>query len=128
MIQVSQFFRAYLGEMMTSTTQSGNGGDDGSVIGTILKIIVLIVVAIIFLRFFFWLLSFLIPIAIVLGLGYLVYRLIAGSGDDTDKVSNDEPYLLDFEKEEDPLEKRFRELEQEEARVDAEISKLDRER
>ncbi len=128
MIQVSQFFRAYLGEMMTSTTQSGNGGDDGSTIGTILKIIGLIVVAIIFLRFFFWLLGFIIPIAIVLGLGYLVYRLIVGSGDDTDKVSHDEPYLLDFEKEEDPLEKRFRELEQEEARVDAELSKLDRER
>ena len=113
---------------MTSTTQSGNGGDDGSTIGTILKIIGLIVVAIIFLRFFFWLLGFIIPIAIVLGLGYLVYRLIVGSGDDTDKVSHDEPYLLDFEKEEDPLEKRFRELEQEEARVDAELSKLDRER
>lgn len=108
------------------------GGDDGgSIIWTILKIVAAIVAIIFALRLIFWLIGgvfslffALLPLLVILGLGYFLYKVLSGS--DNDEISGGDPKLLEYE-EEDPLDRRFKELEAEESRVNAMLKDLDRE-
>ena len=104
---------------MSNTTDDQNGG---STLWTILKVIFAIIAVILAIRLIFWIIGgaislifSLLPLLIVIGVGYFLYRLF--KGDSGDELPAAEPKLLEHEK--DPLEDRFRELEAEEARVNA---------
>lgn len=105
---------------MSESTDDQNGG---STFWTVLKIIFAIIAVILAIRLIFWIIGgaislifSLLPLLIVAGVVYFLYRLF--KSDDDDALTESSPKLLEYEPE-DPLEERFRELEAEEARVNA---------
>lgn len=96
---------------MSETT----GGDD-NLIWTIIKVALIVIGAIVVLRFVFNLMWALMPVIILLGVAYLVYRVLFGEEKSTPPIETAEPMRLDFDAtddllEGDPLEEQFKELE-----------------
>ncbi len=104
---------------------SNTGDDGGSIWWTLVKILALIVIGVVILRLFFRMLAVLVPVVVLALIAYGVYWLLTRDKKETATLETTEPLLL--ETDEDPLERRFKELEAEEARVDAEIEKWERE-
>jgi hypothetical protein len=107
---------------VTDTTDDG-----GSLWWTLLTILCVIVLGVVLLRFFFRLIALLVPLAVLAGVGYVIYRLLTRDSEASAYIGSSDPLLLETD-DDDPLERRFRELEAEEAQVDAELERLEQPR
>lgn len=107
---------------MPNSTSEG-GGDDGSLLWMLIKYGVFIIGAIVVLGFVLNLISGLFPFLVIAALAYLGYRLfLKGDDDSAGDIEQQEPLLLDHQEtildDEDPLERKFRELEANQSRTD----------
>ena len=105
---------------------SDSGDNGGSFIWTALKVLAIIVVSFLLLRFIFRITMALLPLLVLAGVVYLVYRLLTGSKGEVKYVESSDTLLLESDSpSDDALDRRFKELEAEEARVNRKLKDLD---
>jgi len=110
---------------MASFNGSGTGGDDGgSLAWLIFKLVTMIVGVVVLLSFLMSIFKYIVAIAVLGGLGYGGYRLLMGP---KKELTADHPLLLELTKDEDPMQRKLRLLEEEDRRLNEEIDRLSRE-
>lgn len=110
---------------MANLNGSGSGGDDGGSLAWLLvKLLAVIIGVVVLLSFLMSIFKYIVALAVLGGLGYGGYRLLTGP---KKELTADKPLLLESKKNEDPMERKLRLLEEEDRRLNEEIDRLSRE-
>lgn len=106
------------------TKFSGSGDDGGSIWWLLTKVVVVIIGAFVLFSFLMSIFKYIVAAAVLGALGYAGYRFLAGP---TKSLPEKRSPLLLEGKDEEPMRKRLRALEEEDRRLSEEIERLSKE-
>lgn len=108
-------------------SDSGDTPTPGQILWDVLKIIMLVIGGLVLIALLMRAFRFVLAIGVLAFLSWSVYRLLKRIFGTRELPAPETQLRLGSETDIDPLEEKFRELELEEARVDAEIERAERE-